>query len=56
MKKEPTWRDIQTASKTELMNHYKLTPRGMEQAIRNRMPGAGQKDYEKLYKEFYDRK
>ncbi len=55
-KPEPTWRDIQTATKQELMTHYKLTPAGMEQAIRRQMPGAGHKDYEKVYKEFYDKK
>jgi hypothetical protein len=51
-----TWKDIQSTTKNELKEMYGVSDRQVEQAIRKNMPGAGQSDYEKQYKDFYERK
>jgi len=51
-----TWKDIQSTTKNELKQMYGVTDRQVEQVIRKNMPGAGHRDYEKQYKDFYERK
>jgi len=51
-----TWNDIQSTTKQELKQMYGLSDRQVEQTIRKNMPGARHPDYEKVYKDFYNRK
>jgi hypothetical protein len=56
MEKKINFTDLQSATKTELKTMFGLSDRQVEQTIRKNMPGADQKDYEKAYKDFYERK
>lgn len=55
MKSKPTYRDFQEGNSKELMKQYKLNDRGLEQAHRRVLDGAGRKDIESEYKRFYDK-
>ena len=58
MKKSDTinFTDLQSTTKQELKQMYNMTDRQVEQTIRKNMPGAGHRDIEKAYKDFYNRK
>ena len=55
MKRNPTYRDFQEASPKEIQKTYKLDQRGLENAQRRTMHGAGQNDLRKAYEQFYRR-
>jgi hypothetical protein len=55
MKGKPTYRDFQESSPKELQKTYKLDQRGLEQAHRRVLDGAGQQDIKKAYEPFYRR-
>ena len=54
-KGKPSYNDFQEATPKELQKTYKLDQRGLEQAQRAVMDGAGQKDIQKAYEPFYRR-
>jgi hypothetical protein len=54
-KKQPTINDFNEATPKELMKTYKLDQRGLENAQRRVMDGAGQQDFKKAYEPFYRR-
>lgn len=53
-KGKPTYSDFQYGTSKELMKTYKLDNKGLEQAHRRLMYGAGQKDFQSEYNKFYD--
>jgi hypothetical protein len=55
MSKQPTFRDFQEASPTELQKTYNLDQRALEFAQRKVCDGASQNDLAKEYDKFYRR-
>ena len=56
MRKLPSYNDLQSGTRVELMKTYKLDQRQMEQVLRKQLDGAAKTDLEKAYKDFYNRK
>lgn len=55
-KPKVTWNDFHSAKPKELMNHYKLTERQLQQNLHKHLDGANRKDKEKIYDNFYGKR
>jgi len=53
MEKKVSWNDLHNATAKELMHHYKLTERNLQQELNKHLYGANHKDRQQVYKDVY---
>lgn len=53
MEKKVTWNDLHDAAPKELMKHYNLSERQLQQQLTRHLDGATHKDRQQVYKDVY---
>lgn len=53
MEKKVTWNDLHEAKASDLMKHYNLTERQLQQQLTRHLDGASHNDRQQVYKDVY---
>ena len=53
MEKKVTWNDLHEAHPKELMSHYKLSERQLQQQLHKHLDGSTHNDRQQVYKDVY---
>lgn len=53
MEKKVTWNDLHEGAAKDLMKHYNLSERELQQQLHKHLDGATHKDRQQVYKDVY---
>jgi len=56
MRKKVTWNDLQSAKASDLMKHYKISERELQQHLHRHLGDAPLKEKEKVYADVYNKR